>query len=781
MVKEVVMRKFYSLVLAAVALFGFAACTQDADVVNNGNEGMKIYATFEDATTRMVLGSNGFTPEWEAGDEILINDVKFTTAEGGKEAVFTTVATEYPSGEYEAVYLGEGVTTQSLSAVQQARANSFPKQTPVVAAGETVESGMTISFKNVAALLKFRTSVDGDITFRALGGETLAGRFTILSDATVTFWDEQNSDNVTLLGCKAGNTYYVAVAPATLSDGLEVSVGEEVLKSGAQGAVFERSLIYDLGMLGPDVLCDWGLVGEHQGWDLTNLTSLVETSTEGLYKAENVTLKADGFKFAKYGLTDWDAPNTFFGAYELSEGKEYFDFTATMAAGSWYEVWDNNLGEHACNIGVSDFEKGYDIYLYVAEKGEDWNKLVYTVVEHGTEVTLPEVTTPELGFWGLVGEHQGWDLANPTPLVETSTADLYVAENVTLAADGFLFAKQGLTGWDIPNTTFGAWTKAEGKEYYDFTAEIGLGGWYEVCDNNLAEQAANVGVEDWSKSYDIYLYIAERADWGLRLKYTIVEHGAEVTLPSDTPDDPENPEDATEPGAQSVWSIIGAFSDWKDVYMVGTTDPYVVVAEDVQIEAATGFLFRKPSTDWADKHGAGDINYIKANSYITTALDGGDLCLEASGLYDIYFNTNTKVVYVMADGADYATATEQTVNGTEPEQEEPEVTELVLYLKPNANWMADNARFAAYFFNNGGDVWVSMTAVGDGTYQCNIPQGYALGDNVIFCRMNPSTTGNNWNNKWNQTADLVVPTDGNNLYTVKDGTWDKGGGTWSKK
>ena len=47
--------------------------------------------------------------------------------------------------------------------------------------------------------------------------------------------------------------------------------------------------------------------------------------------------------------------------------------------------------------------------------------------------------------------------------------------------------------------------------------------------------------------------------------------------------------------------------------------------------------------------------------------------------------------------------------------------------------------------------------------------------------MNPSTTANNWNNKWNQTADLVIPTDGKNLYTVAEGAWDKGAGTWSTK
>ena len=50
---------------------------------------------------------------------------------------------------------------------------------------------------------------------------------------------------------------------------------------------------------------------------------------------------------------------------------------------------------------------------------------------------------------------------------------------------------------------------------------------------------------------------------------------------------------------------------------------------------------------------------------------------------------------------------------------------------------------------------------------------------VIFCRMDPTTASNSWDSKWNQTADLSLPTDGKNLYTVAPDTWDKGGGTWS--
>lgn len=102
---------------------------------------------------------------------------------------------------------------------------------------------------------------------------------------------------------------------------------------------------------------------------------------------------------------------------------------------------------------------------------------------------------------------------------------------------------------------------------------------------------------------------------------------------------------------------------------------------------------------------------------------------------------------------------------------------VVLYLQPNANWNLDGARFAAYFFGNG-DTWVDMTLVEGETniYAVTVPAGF---ENIIFCRMNPGVAANNWDSRWNQTEDLKVPTDGTNLYTVTENTWDKGGGVWS--
>ncbi len=101
-----------------------------------------------------------------------------------------------------------------------------------------------------------------------------------------------------------------------------------------------------------------------------------------------------------------------------------------------------------------------------------------------------------------------------------------------------------------------------------------------------------------------------------------------------------------------------------------------------------------------------------------------------------------------------------------------------LYLKPNANWKVDGARFAAYFFGNG-DAWVSMTIVEGETDIYEVTSPNKSFTNVIFCRMNPGNQTNNWDSRWNQTGDLEY--DGtNNLYTVKEGTWSQGGGTWSK-
>ena len=93
-----------------------------------------------------------------------------------------------------------------------------------------------------------------------------------------------------------------------------------------------------------------------------------------------------------------------------------------------------------------------------------------------------------------------------------------------------------------------------------------------------------------------------------------------------------------------------------------------------------------------------------------------------------------------------------------------------LYLDPGV-WNVDNAWFAAYFFGNG-ETWKKMTDV-DGLFACEIPTNYP---NVIFVRKNPSNQDLNFNDKWAQTGDLTIPTDGKNKFSISG--WDNNG-SWS--
>lgn len=100
-------------------------------------------------------------------------------------------------------------------------------------------------------------------------------------------------------------------------------------------------------------------------------------------------------------------------------------------------------------------------------------------------------------------------------------------------------------------------------------------------------------------------------------------------------------------------------------------------------------------------------------------------------------------------------------------------TPTKIYLNAQS-WGYSDARYAAYFFDPA--KWVDMKKVDGETfiYEVDVPAGYTK---VIFVRMNGGTTANNWDNKWNQTGDLTIPTNGKNMF--KPSGWDGATTTWS--
>ena len=292
----------------------------------------------------------------------------------------------------------------------------------------------------------------------------------------------------------------------------------------------------------------------------------------------------------------------------------------------------------------------------------------------------------------------------------------------------------------------------------------------------------------------------------------------------------------------SAYGLVGSFQGWdvaNPVAMEYVSDGWIV-AKNVEMYKDDAFKFVQGKS-WAVSYGTSGAMTLEDDKETSVVKnDSKDISVSKNGKYDLYLNPNKMLVkavcveeftnltvsitidnkanwspltitlkkegnvivnkesvtngkYVISGNyigstlvcqfhsGNKASKEEEltiTKNGANATVESTEVEKPKLYLTPNSNWKVDNARFAAYFFGNG-EKWVSMTDPDkDGVYEVEIPDGYP---NVIFCRMNPSASANNWNNKWNQTADLVIPTNGNNHYTVKAGTWDKGGGTWSKK
>ena len=101
----------------------------------------------------------------------------------------------------------------------------------------------------------------------------------------------------------------------------------------------------------------------------------------------------------------------------------------------------------------------------------------------------------------------------------------------------------------------------------------------------------------------------------------------------------------------------------------------------------------------------------------------------------------------------------------------------ILYFKPNDNWKKDGARFAMFLCNGtSGDIWIDMTSSVAGYYKAEVPTGDYK--NIIFCRMNGGTSTNNWDNRWNQTADLTFNGTKDIFVLATNAAWDGETATW---
>ena len=102
-----------------------------------------------------------------------------------------------------------------------------------------------------------------------------------------------------------------------------------------------------------------------------------------------------------------------------------------------------------------------------------------------------------------------------------------------------------------------------------------------------------------------------------------------------------------------------------------------------------------------------------------------------------------------------------------------------IYFQPSNNWKEGNAWFAAWFNKDGGaEYW--MKSIGpdkNGVYGFVQPSTFTK---VEFERMNPASNDMTWNNKWNSTNNLTIPTDGKNYFKCTEGWWNSHNDPWKE-
>ena len=157
-----------------------------------------------------------------------------------------------------------------------------------------------------------------------------------------------------------------------------------------------------------------------------------------------------------------------------------------------------------------------------------------------------------------------------------------------------------------------------------------------------------------------------------------------------------------------------------------------------------------------------DFSFVKDGVTASISDEGENgIKFAQAGKYNIYIDTtdpSAKCIWI-----------EECIDETIP---------TTIYLKPSSDWKKDGARFAIYTWNEDDSQrkWVDLSdSDSDGLYEIAVS---SIFENFLFARMNGSTTENNWDNKWNQTDDLTIPT--NNEYIVYEITgWDNSG-NWAK-
>lgn len=254
------MKKIYSFMVAAVALFAAASCNKQLPQENLPTVGETVVytASTDGAGTKAVLNETTKKSEWVENDAITVHDGEkdwtFTTAKAGANVDFSNsegfgayrpVLAVYPAGTY-AVDVKDKTVNAYSPKYQPARKGTYNEGAALAVAYSVNDQ---FAFKNAHALIKFTikgTNIKA-VEFYGNNSEAITGNMLVSlnEDNTIksvvgqdTIFEEGKSEQWTGKGTwmkiysedeangwcfEDGATYYAAVAPADFTKGVSIN------------------------------------------------------------------------------------------------------------------------------------------------------------------------------------------------------------------------------------------------------------------------------------------------------------------------------------------------------------------------------------------------------------------------------------------------------------------------------------------------------------------------------------------------------------------------------
>ncbi len=564
------MKKLFYAIIAVVAAFGFAACEKEGTEL--AGNGLTFYATIEGSDTRISMSQSGdiWNSAWEGDESLTI------TSNYENYFVFTNTAAE---------------------------PNKFSCN---MAGVEALKSAEKLYVFNSQALNSVNSAIGADGMF--LYAETAwAENITLIPSAAMLHFDSEyyvtfaandmfgdgNHGRLSEITVAAGESVFVPIFAGNTT--LSYSIGGTVC--GTMELDVKAGVVYELGTLVPGQKPQQSstiyFVPGNVGWGSDDAWFAAYFFSTSAGDANAKMTDSDGD-----GIFECAVPEGMTNVIFCRMNPAYPEFGWNVEGETVLHVWNQTV-----DLEISAAPNNY-FYLTSWDNGE-W---------HGAGYEFPVVASA----WSISGEMNGW---GDTPLVSTSTANLFVAKGVTTTADYTPFKVRKDGKWDV--NYGGAFSYFESNKFMSV--------WAQGQDMHIITAG----------TYDIYFqYISDNEG-----KVYLVTAGADHTTAV------EQTAEGQAPALSTVsFGLVGEHNSWSAPDDKMTFDSSTNTYVKTNVPLAGAFKIRGNESWGAYNYGAEGSGTVTVGKSIKVKNGSNTNLTVAAGTYDVYFSYDKNLVWVMTPG-----------------------------------------------------------------------------------------------------------------------------------